>query len=162
MVLCDNQLSKLDTEPIGLSLPNTITNLDIGSNSFVALSELRPLRNLSNLQRLVLNHGKIQSICSDVPSPSPFQLSPSLQKVELAFNAIDSWEFVSELHNVFPGLTGLRISHNPLYQSLRAPDGRPLSTDDGYMLTIGRLGLLNSLNFSPVRLSWGSMSFRSI
>jgi tubulin-specific chaperone E len=57
---------------------------------------------------------------------------------------------MDSLSTIFPGLTSLRISHNPLFRQLTAPDGRILSADDGYMLTIARLAGLKTLNYSPV------------
>lgn len=47
-------------------------------------------------------------------------------------------------------MKSLRVSHNPLYNSLQAADGRALSAEDGYMLTLARLGNLKSLNYSPI------------
>jgi tubulin-specific chaperone E len=150
LIIPGNQLSHLELQPLELSFPDTITTLDIGSNLFTCLSELSPLCKLSNLQKLLVNHGKICQVSLESTIPSSFRFSTSVVRVELAFNEIDSWEFISQLNTLFPGLRGLRVSHNPLYQNLRAPDGRHLSADDGYMLTIARLGLLNSLNYSPV------------
>jgi tubulin-specific chaperone E len=150
LIIPGNQLSHLELQPLELSFLDTITTLDIGSNLFTSLSELSPLCKLSNLQKLLINHGTIRQVSCESTIPSSFQFSRSVVRVELAFNEISSWEFVSQLNALFPGLRGLRISHNPLYQNLRAPDGRHLSADDGYMLTIGRLGHLNSLNYSPV------------
>lgn len=152
LIIPGNQLSHLELQPRDLSFPDTITTLDIGSNLFTSLSELSPLCRLSNLHTLLVNHGTIRQVSCESTISSSFQFSTSVARVELAFNEITSWEFVSQLNTLFPGLRGLRISHNPLYQNLRAPDGRHLSADDGYMLTIARLGLLNSLNYSPVRV----------
>lgn len=53
--------------------------------------------------------------------------------------------YVSANHLFHPG-----ISHNPLYAHLQAPDGRSLTPEDGYMLTIARLGCLRMLNYSPI------------
>ena len=47
-------------------------------------------------------------------------------------------------------MTSLRISGNPLFQDSYAPDGKLLTADDGYAITIARLPRLKSLNFSPI------------
>jgi hypothetical protein len=99
------------------------------------------------LNKLVANHCKIKSISSE---PQQIVFRKNLTHVELAFNDIADWEFVDTLPNVFVGLEQLRISHNPLFQHLRAASGRLMREDDGYMLTVARLGALRVLNYSPV------------
>lgn len=81
---------------------------------------------------------------------APLVFAKSLQDLDLAGNGIQDWTFVDSLGAVFPALTSLRISHNPIYEKLHAADGRPLDADDGYMLTLARLSLLTRLNFSAV------------
>ncbi len=77
----------------------------------------------------------------------------NLQEVDLSYNAISSWNFIDRLDQVFPGMTTLRVSHNPLYENLKsAAGGKKLLPEDGYMLTMARLGRLTQLNFSKVRL----------
>lgn len=123
----------------------TITDLTLEENLFSSLSALGPLTKMPNLQRLVLKSNRI----SEIGTPSP-TFPNTLKEVDLSFNEITTWSFVEHLENVFPGLTSLRVSHNPLYEALQAPDGRTLTTDDGYMLTLARLGNLKTLNHSPI------------
>jgi hypothetical protein len=123
----------------------TITDLTLEENVFSSVSALEPLTKMPNLQRLILKSNKI----SEIGSPMPV-FPAALKEVDLSFNEITTWSFIESLEHVFPGLTSLRVSHNPLYESLQAPDGRHLTADDGYMLTLARLGNLSTLNHSPI------------
>ena len=122
----------------------TITDLTLEENQLTSLSSLKPLTEMPNLQRLVLKSNKISD------GTPRFIFSITLKEVDLSFNEITTWLFIEQLRQVFPGLTSLRVSHNPLYENLQAPDGRPLTADDGYMLTLARLGELKILNHSPI------------
>lgn len=136
------------TSLTGHYLTNTVTDLSLEDNSLQALSDLAPLTKLPFLQRLVLKSNKISEIVNangDLPV-----FSSTTTEVDLSFNEISTWTFIDKLKDVFPGLTSLRVSQNPLYSSLQAPDGRTLTADDGYMLTIGRLASLKILNYSPI------------
>ncbi|KAF3040946.1 hypothetical protein E8E12_008184 [Didymella heteroderae] len=127
------------------TLNPTITDLTLEENLFSSLAALEPLTEMPNLQRLVLKSNKICEIGTPVP------IFPStLKEVDLSFNEITSWGFIEQLEHVFPGLSSLRVSHNPLYDALQSPDGRALTADDGYMLTLARLGNLKALNHSPI------------
>lgn len=74
----------------------------------------------------------------------------TLTDVDLSYNEITTWSFIDALQSVFPGLTSLRISHNPLFTNLQAADGKSLSAEDGYMLSLARLSNLRTLNYSPI------------
>jgi hypothetical protein len=126
-------------------LNSTIIDLTLEENLLPSLSVLEPLTKMPNLQRLVLKSNKISEIGSPAPS-----FPATLKEVDLSFNKITTWSFIESLAHVFPGLTSLRVSHNPLYDALQAPDGRRLTADDGYMLTLARLGNLKTLNHSPI------------
>ncbi len=130
------------------ALNPTITNLILEDNLITSLSALEPVTNLPNLQRLILKENKVTEVTSLNASIPIF--SPTLKEVDLSFNDFATWQFIDQLSRVFPGLTGLRVSHNPLYDSLQSPEGRALTADDGYMLTIARLGNLKTLNHSPI------------
>ncbi|KAJ8112900.1 hypothetical protein OPT61_g4845 [Boeremia exigua] len=123
----------------------TITDLTLEENLLPSLSALEPLTKMPNLQRLVLKSNKISTIGTPPPT-----FPKSLKEVDLSFNEISTWSFIEQLEHVFPGLTSLRVSHNPLFEALQSPDGRALTADDGYMLTLARLGSLTTLNHSPI------------
>jgi hypothetical protein len=129
-------------------LTPTITDLSLEDNSFTSLSDLFPLTRLPNLRRLVLKQNKISEVTR--PGETLPVFSPTVTELDLSFNEISIWSFIDTLAQCFPGLTALRVSHNPLYASLQAADGRALSAEDGYMLTLARLGHLKALNYSPI------------
>ncbi|KAF1840780.1 RNI-like protein [Cucurbitaria berberidis CBS 394.84] len=130
------------------TLNPTITDLTLEENLIVSIAALEPLTRLPNLQRLILKSNKISEITT--PGSSIPVFSPTVKEVDLTFNEISNWHFIEQLAHVFPGLKSLRVSHNPLYEVLQAPDGRALTADDGYMLTLARLGSLTTLNHSPI------------
>ncbi|KAF2120745.1 tubulin-specific chaperone-like protein E [Lophiotrema nucula] len=130
------------------TLTRTITDLSLEDNAFLTLSDLHPLTKLPKLQRLILKANKLCTITHSDQSTPIF--SPTVSEVDLSYNDISTWRFIDTLPTAFPGLTSLRVSHNPLYTSLQAADGRALSAEDGYMLTIARLGRLKVLNYSPI------------
>lgn len=86
----------------------------------------------------------------------PFQFPPSLTSVDLSRNNINTWSFVDELSNVFPGLQVLRISGNPLYDQPVGPSAvtgmpeKPMTVDEAYMLTLSRLASLQVLNYGTI------------
>lgn len=127
----------------------TITDLTLEDNLISSLSSLSSLATLPNLQRLILKSNQISDITTNPGTPPPV-FPATLREVDLSFNEISTWAFIEALPHVFPGLVSLRVSHNPLYEAMQAPDGRALTTDDGYMLTLARLGNLKTLNHSPI------------
>lgn len=130
-------------------IPNpTVVDLTLEDNHITSLSSIECLAKLPNLQRLILKSNMISEIVSAGASAPSFP--KTVREVDLSFNEITTWSFIEELIHVFPGLQSLRVSHNPLYGSLQAPDGRALTADDGYMLTLARLGQLKTLNHSPI------------
>lgn len=131
-------------------LPLTVRSLTLDGNGFTCLDDVAALTNLPHLQRLSLKNNSIRRIGLQSSEQTFPVFSQSLSDVDLSFNTVDSWEVIDRLQDVFPGLTTLRVSHNPLYQNLRSADGRPLNADIGYMLTVARIGRLKTLNFSPV------------
>jgi hypothetical protein len=140
--------SNLYTALSSHTLNTTITDLTLEDNLIPSLSAIASLTALPNLQRLILKSNKICEISSADASMPVF--SSTVTEVDLSFNEISTWAFIESLVHVFPGLVSLRVSHNPLYESLQAPDGRALTADDGYMLTLARLGNLKTLNHSPI------------
>lgn len=144
--ISSNHFEKLDEFSIG-KFPQSITHIAVEYSDFTSLADLSVLNNLRNLEKLVLKNNAISTPGS---SPDLIQFPPSLREVDLSHNDIGSWSFISALHDIFPGITSLRVAHNPLFQALHAPDGRPLSADDGYMLTVARLSRLKTLNYSSI------------
>lgn len=125
--------------------PQTVTQITLEYNDFASLDDVSVLSSLSALRKLILKNNSISS-----PGSLGLEFPSSLAEIDLSHNDIDDWSFISALHSIFPGMISLRIAHNPLFQNLQAPDGRLLSADDGYMLTIARLSRLKSLNYSTI------------
>lgn len=143
-----NDLASL---PMGLipSISSNLTSLNLEYNNFTCLSDLAPLAELRSLERLVLKGNQIMKIEAGERSPIP-KFGEKLHYVDLSYNAVESWAFVDGLSDVFPGLTGLRFSHNPVYEGSTRDVGHASSLEEGYMITLGRLGKIKSLNFSNV------------
>jgi hypothetical protein len=149
IVLSNNNYTALDPSVSLSILPSSITTIDLESNSINSLADLSPLTMLPNLTTLILKKNPITAVTKSPSEPLPMFQS-TLTTVDLSHCEIEKWSFIDSLHSVFPSLASLRISHNPLFAHLTGPDHRILSTDDGYMLTIARLGNLKSLNYSVV------------
>ncbi|KAI9864795.1 MAG: hypothetical protein M1813_002565 [Trichoglossum hirsutum] len=143
-----------------MSWNDSLSTLSLERNNFTCLSALSPLTALRNLQKLSLKSNKINAI-TDPTLPgklgeTELQFSESLSYVDISYNAIRDWPSIDALHDVFPGLTGLRVSHNPLYEEAGEveSDGKTnpvaLGVEEGYMLTLARLKGLKSLNFSNI------------
>lgn len=135
---------------------DTLVSLTLEQNAFESLISLSPLTSLPNLKSLSLRGNALSSVhdlddtAATDSTSRDLRFSKSLEYVDLSYNAISRWSFIDDLHNVFPGLTGLRTSHNPLYEKPAANEGKVMSVDEGYMLTLARLGNLKTLNFSNV------------
>ncbi|KAI9792607.1 MAG: hypothetical protein M1833_001060 [Piccolia ochrophora] len=76
------------------------------------------------------------------------KFSKTLTYVDLSQNSIGTWAFIDELHDVFPGLNSLRVSHNPLYDT--ETHDHVIGIEEGFMLTAARLENLQTLNFSTI------------
>lgn len=132
-------------------LPSTLTSLTLEDNKFTSLANLAPLRQLPYLRSLGLRFNQIASIFSVSSSDFESPLFPSsLTTLDLSYNAIADFTFIDSLHIHVPGMKSLQASHNPLYDRLKAPDGRSLTAEDGYMLTVARLPNLKELNHSKI------------
>ena len=164
-----NQLSLLAPPlPPMSTLPLTLTTLNLEFNDFTALSDLASLSGLHALCNLHLKGCNISQLTSS-PEEAPLpRFSPSLQYLDLSYNRVASWQFVDTLPDLLPGMTALRFSHNPIYNSpymdvdtdvaaataksasATANANTTVSTEESYMIAVGRLGALKTLNFSNV------------
>ncbi|KAL6690385.1 hypothetical protein J3F84DRAFT_389169 [Trichoderma pleuroticola] len=147
LLVGSNQLSTLPTI-VQDSLPSTLTSINLEYNDFTSLSDIASLATLNNLRHLQLKGNNISAITSS-SSPNDVVFPPSVQYVDLSYNKIDSWEFVDKLPAVFPGMIGLRITHNPIYYSMDA-DSNAQSSDESFMFTVARIAQLKTLNFTHI------------
>ena len=146
-------LSLAGNEYSGLSkllLPPSVSSLDLTDNHFTSLSDLVSLDvNGPLLHTLILKRNGISTVYSDKSSKSGFVLP--VTELDLSYNAISSFTFFNDINSTtFPGLRHLRVTGNPLYKNLVSAEGKPLTAEDGYMLTIARLPRLNFLNYSKI------------
>lgn len=145
LTLANNELEYISSE----ELPESIESLDFAGNNFTALSDLARLATYPILRSVVLKHNKI-NVVKDLSQTNSLAVSHSIESVDLAYNAIASWSFFDSLDDAFPNLKHLRITGNPLYSDLKSAEGKSLTAEDGYMLTIARLPQLETLNYSRI------------
>ena len=141
-----NQLSSLPNLDY-LSLTSTLTSLILEYNDFAAVTDLSSLTALKSLRNLNLK-GNNMGESSAGESTAPV-FPDTLQFLDVSYNQIQNWTFVDRLAAHFPGLTALRISHNPVYD-IKDADTKASSSEESHMFTIARLASLKSLNFTPV------------
>ncbi|KAH6606406.1 tubulin-specific chaperone e [Trichoderma cornu-damae] len=147
LLVGSNQLSALPAMP-HVSLPLALTSINLEYNDFASLSDIASLTTLKSLRHLQLKGNNVSAIAS--PSDSTHVVfAPSLQYVDLSYNKIGGWEFVDKLSAVFPGMTSLRITHNPIYYTLDA-EANAQSSDESFMFTVARIAQLKTLNFTHI------------
>ncbi|CAM1507021.1 Fc.00g066620.m01.CDS01 [Cosmosporella sp. VM-42] len=141
-----NQLRALPS--VGYSgIASTLTSLNLEVNEFTSLVDIRSLTNLTKLRNLHLKGNNITGLAPE-GSEAPI-FPPSVQYLDVSYNNIQTWLFVDQLSKHFPGLTGLRIGHNPFYDGMDT-DAKVSASEESHMLTIARIASLKSLNFSAV------------
>lgn len=140
-----NYLTKL---AFPLATPHLKT-LILEYNEFNSLSDLSALTTLESLENLRLKGNNISQITPNDTATIPI-FGANLHYVDFSYNSIKSWDFIDALTQAFPGLAALRVSHNPIYATKSKETGSAPSTEEGYMLTLARLGSLKSLNFSAI------------
>ncbi|PHH67220.1 hypothetical protein CDD81_2989 [Ophiocordyceps australis] len=142
-----NQLCSLPSLDYG-TLVSTLSTVNLEYNSFKALSDVASLASLTSLRNLHLKGNSISAIAApDAVCPI---FPPSLHYLDVSYNDIGGWSFVDDLGLHFPGLTGLRLAHNPVYDRSDSEPGAP-SLEQSHMMTVARLGRLKSVNFTQVR-----------
>ena len=148
-----NQLATISC-PFPASLSSTLTILNLEFNEFNSLSDISTLSSLKALRHLHLKGNNISTLTSD-PSAPPPTFPESIQYVDLSYNQVPTWSFVDSIGAAFPGLTALRLAHNPIYESAGISDSKkdPTSsttTEEAHMITVARLPKLQTLNFATI------------
>ena len=136
------------SDPIRLELPKTLRTLNLSDNHFTSLSQLGHLGiSCPNLHTLILKRNRISTIRTNTGT----DFSLPIQELDLSYNAIDTWTFFVDMPTpAFPELNHLRVTGNPLYKNLTSADDKPLTAEDGYMLTMARLRQLEYLNYARI------------
>lgn len=133
---------------------NTLKSLTLEFNKFTSLLQLFHLISLHSLEDLKLKGNHISQITDhpkQINGASNHQLvfGPKLSFVDLSYNEISDWEFVDDLATTFPGLAGLRLSHNPIYASTH--DNKvATSLEEAALITMARLRTLKNLDFEDI------------
>ncbi|KAF3769241.1 hypothetical protein M406DRAFT_95917 [Cryphonectria parasitica EP155] len=143
-----NQLSRLSPIPASSTLLETLTSIYLEFNDFTSLSDIASLAAVTGLRNLHLKGNRISAISSDTTENLP-AFSKSLTHLDISYNKIHKWSFIDALPDTFPGLVSLRLAHNPVYDN-PGESAKATVTEEAYMLTVGRLGSLKSLNFSTI------------
>ncbi|OJD11708.1 hypothetical protein AJ78_07576 [Emergomyces pasteurianus Ep9510] len=151
-------LSGNDFTSLSCPISDTIQELTLEYNGFESIHSIRQLTSLPNLKKLSLRGNRICKLRSEhAPTmPDNIMFSRTLTSLDISFNKINSWAFINVLPKVFPGLTNLRVSDNPLYDQPPAPSRitnmpeYPMTVDEAYMLTLAHLSPLQSLNYSKI------------
>ncbi|KAJ6446106.1 tubulin-specific chaperone E [Purpureocillium lavendulum] len=144
-----NQLASLPAMDYG-SLSSTLTSINLEYNDFAAMSDLGSLASLTTLRNLHLKGNSI-SVMTAPDATTPI-FPESLKYLDVSYNNIEEWSFVDALATHFPGLTGLRLAHNPVYDAQRDADTKAASSsEESHMFTIARLAGLKSVNFTQVQ-----------
>lgn len=125
-----------------------LKSLTLDYNKFSRLVDLQPLVALPFLESLHLKGNHIEAV-SDENGVKPV-FGKHLQYVDLSYNNVSNWAFVDELPDIFPGLTALRFSHNPIYENPTGEGNTAMVIEEGYMLTLARIANLKILNFSNI------------
>ncbi|KAF2486934.1 hypothetical protein BDY17DRAFT_245977 [Neohortaea acidophila] len=142
LVLTANEISG----PLHLQTPPHLSTLDLSDNELISLSDLRHLQN-PHLHTILLRRNRIQTVTTE--AEPAFALS--VTEIDLTYNAVDTWLFFNSItKHTFPNLTHLRVTGNSLYQHLVSAEGKPLTSEDGYMLTLARLPQLQFLNYAKI------------
>ncbi|KAI3401718.1 hypothetical protein diail_9382 [Diaporthe ilicicola] len=157
-----NQLSRLSPCFGKIAAPETLTTLYLEFNDFTALGDLACLSQLSSLKNLHLKGNNISTVTNEASQDTPV-FSHTLTHLDISYNKVSSWSFVDALPDSFPGLNSLRLAHNPVYEdpgfdksstssapAAAAAGSKATVTEEAYMITVGRLACLQTLNFSAV------------
>ncbi|KAK3624041.1 hypothetical protein LTR56_021236 [Elasticomyces elasticus] len=128
-------------------LPASLKTLDLSGNNYATLTNLSGVAS-SCVQTLLLKDCKITVIAGTAQEPHP--VFTSVQELDIRRNNISEWSFFDHLLTSIPSLKHLRTTGNPLYTDLKTHDGKLLTAEDGYMLTIARLPTLGTLNYSKI------------
>ncbi|KPI41945.1 Tubulin-specific chaperone E [Cyphellophora attinorum] len=134
---------------------SSVTNLVVENNNFDNLADVaRICQHFPNVESLSVQDNLISS------TGSKTLLSSTLKSLNLASNNITDFSFIDSLPSLFPVLTSLRISRNPLYERLATappsttsdpvPDRPGRASDAPFYLILARIPNLQTLNYTTI------------
>jgi hypothetical protein len=137
--------------------------LTLENNEITSISTLRPLAEIQTLEHLSIRGNNVGAVTDGTENTVlDFTFPPTVSSVDLSRNNISSWTILNHLPTLFPGLTNLRFSGNPLYDQPPLPHAiaaatssmsasKPMTLDESFMLTLSRFpASLTILNFSTI------------
>jgi len=129
----------------------SIKTLILDNNAFQDLSFLPDLLSIFPETEVLSLQGCLISELGPVFS-GDMRSFGKLESLSLAGNRIPSFSFIDSLPSLFPNLTSLRISRNPLYDHPSSDLGLAASkrSDSIYYLTLARIPNLKSLNYTTI------------
>ena len=151
--LAENELQSLASSNMlqKLSLPN-LSRLVMEKNLFsdltltICMSTAFP-----KLLELSLQQNVIETIGELNPTEtSSLEMFRNLQSLNLSGNKIRDFSFVDMLSLLFPNLTSLRISKNPLYSVASSSGTATARSDVPYSFTLARIPSLTVLNYTTI------------
>lgn len=141
-----NGLTALSSE----KLPHSLKHIILSENNFTSLSALKGLSVNAGLETVALKRCRTSRVWDGSASAFSTAINENICSLDLTSNEIASWSFYNELSEAIPTLRHLHVAGNPVYKDLRSAEGKPLTSEDGYMLTIARLPQLETLNYSKI------------
>ncbi|KAL9617253.1 MAG: hypothetical protein Q9160_007934 [Pyrenula sp. 1 TL-2023] len=147
-----------------ISLGN-LRELNLDFNEFSSLTELDWINKcFPGLVKLSLQDNQISSIAGPSLKGATF---PTVSDLSLSRNKIAAWTFLDELNLAMPALRTLRINANPIFGGSRKQDAgssllgmpsasqtsstpRESTVEAAFMMTVGRLAKITSLNYSHI------------
>ncbi|KAK6381126.1 hypothetical protein LTR65_001038 [Meristemomyces frigidus] len=130
-----------------VQLPEGLRTLDLSGNEFTALADVGCVLD-GQVETLLLKNNSIATV--GINGQHVVDAMPSIRELDVRRNKIDDWAFFNALAASLPNLTHLRTTGNPLYANLKSAEGKPQTSQDGYMLTMARLPGLATLNYSKI------------
>ncbi|GAB1739045.1 hypothetical protein NU219Hw_g3809t1 [Hortaea werneckii] len=143
IIACNNEWDRLSEA----QLPTGFKTLDVSGNLFESLSDIATLKGAPEIKMLIAKSCQIRSAGDHGILRSRLH---TVAELDVRGNSIASFAIIDRLAADLPSLRHLRTAGNPLYTSLLSPEGKPLTAEDGYMLTIARLPKLETLNYSKI------------
>ncbi|EXJ86213.1 hypothetical protein A1O1_06583 [Capronia coronata CBS 617.96] len=154
----------------------SVTTVNLDNNKFTNLSSLSTLMSLfPNITTLSLQGNSISHLGLQPSETTGRHHFEKLETLNLAGNQISDYSFVDALSTLFPNLSSLRISRNPLYDQAvssltdigysKARPSAPASDSRAYYLTLARiphLKLLNHTNITPRDREEGEIYYLSV
>lgn len=149
----------------------TITTIVFDNNRFTNLADLPIIFSLfPNTNSLSFQGNSISQIGLETLAGARLPVFEKLESLNLTGNKIPDYNFVNNLPTIFPNLKSLRISRNPLYETLAEQDTQEQHLDTGkqgqpqrgpqsagaqsdsisYYLTLARIPKLESLNHTTI------------